>query len=266
LTFEKVRTVERIKHRFQLDHRVAIITGSSKGIGESIARGLAEHGASVIISSRKQEAVDAVVRQFRSDGLEATGIACHVGDSDQRKALITQTLDKYGRIDILVNNAAINPYYGPLEGSDESVFDKIVDVNMKAPFILSNLAMRHMKEQGGGSIINIASVEGLQPGFGLGLYSMTKAGLIMLTKNQAKEWGKYGIRSNVICPGLIRTKFSQGLWTNAGLVENYEKSVPLGRIANPDEMAGLTVLLASDAGSYMTGGIYTADGGYLISG
>ena len=259
-------TMNRIKPKFRLDDRVAIVTGSSKGIGESIARGLAEHGASVIISSRKQEAVDVVVDQFKADGLESIGIACHVGDADQRKELISQTLDKYGRIDILVNNAAINPYYGPLEGSDDVVFDKIMDVNVRAPFLLSNLAMPHMKKQGGGSIINISSVEGLLPGFGLGLYSVTKSSLIMLTKNQAKEWGKYGIRSNVICPGLIKTKFSQALWTNDQLAEDYTKAVPLGRIADPDEMAGLAVLLASDAGSYMTGGVYAADGGYLIAG
>ena len=258
--------MNRIKPKFELDGQVAIVTGSSKGIGESIARGLAEHGASVIISSRKQEAVDAVVEQFKTDGLEATGIACHVGDPEQRNQLISWTLEEYGRIDILVNNAAINPYYGPLEGSDEGVFDKIMNVNVKAPFLLSNLALPHMKKQGGGSIINIASVEGLLPGFGLGLYSVTKSGLIMLTKNQAKEWGKYGIRSNVICPGLIKTKFSQALWSNDELLENYSRAVPLGRMAGPDEMAGLAVLLASDAGSYITGGVYVADGGYLIAG
>ncbi len=258
--------MERIKKQFDLSGRVAIVTGSSKGIGESIARGLAEQGASVVISSRSQEAIGEVAGNFQADGLKATAIACHVGDPEQRKELVQKTMDQYGRIDILVNNAAINPYYGPLEGAGDDVFDKIMEVNVKAPYALSNLVLPVMKDQKKGSIIHISSVEGIHPGFGLGLYSVTKAALIMLTKNQAKEWGRFGIRSNVVCPGLIRTKFSEGLWTNEKIVSEYEKAVPLRRIAEPDEMAGLVMLLASDAGSYQTGGVYTADGGYLISG
>ncbi len=257
---------ENIRSKFSLEGKVAIVTGASKGIGKAIAQGLAENGARVVVSSRKQEAVDEVADEFRKMGLDATGIQCHVGDSAQRKSLVQDTMDRFGRIDILVNNAAINPYFGPLEGSEEVVFDKIMDVNVKAPWILSNLVMPHMKENNGGSIINISSVEGIQPGFGLGLYSVTKSALIMLTQNQAKEWGRYGIRSNVVCPGLIKTKFSEGLWTNEKLVRQYERAVPLQRIAEPDEMAGVVMLLASDAGSYMTGGVYAADGGYLISG
>jgi len=256
---------DTIKSKFDLSGKVAIITGSSKGIGKAIAQGLAENGAKVVISSRKQEAVDKVAREFREAGLEAVGYQCHIGDPEQRKSLIAKTIEHYGRIDILVNNAAINPYYGPLEDSEEAVFDKIMSVNVKAPWILSNLALPHMKENGG-SIINISSVEGLTPGFGLGLYSATKAALIMLTKNQAKEWGRYGVRANVLCPGLIKTKFSEGLWTNDKLVAGFTKAIPLGRIATPEEMAGVVMLLASDAGSYMTGGVYVADGGYLISG
>ena len=255
-----------ITTKFDLKGRVAIVTGSSKGIGKSIARGLAENGARVVVSSRKQEAVDAVATEFEEAGLEAVGIACHVGDREARQALITKTLEHYGRVDVLVNNAAINPYYGPLEGSEEGVFDKIMEVNVKAPWLLSNMVLPHMKAQGGGSIINIASVEGIRPGFGLGLYSATKAALIMLTKNQAKEWGRHGVRANVICPGLVKTKFSQGLWADEKLVTHFKKALPLGRIAHPDEMAGVVMLLASDAGSYMTGGVYTADGGYLVSG
>ncbi len=257
---------ETIKSKFELSGKVAIITGSSKGIGKSIAQGLAENGAKVVVSSRKQASVDAVVGEFKEMGHEAIGIECHVGDPEQRKKLITQTIEQFGRLDILVNNAAINPYYGPLEGSDAEVFDKIMNVNVKAPWILSNLALPHMKTLGSGSIINISSVEGLTPGFGLGLYSATKAALIMLTKNQAKEWGRFGIRANVVCPGLIKTKFSEGLWTDASLIARLTKALPLGRIAESDEMAGLIMLLASDAGSYMTGGVYVADGGYLISG
>ena len=155
-------------------------------------------------------------------------------------------------------------YYG--EGADEVVFDKIMEVNVKAPWRLANLVLPHMKEAGGGSIINISSVEGMHPGFKLGLYSMTKSALIMLTKNQAKEWGRYGIRSNVVCPGLIKTKFSEGLWSNEKLVAYYTGAVPLRRVGESDEMAGLVMLLASDAGSYMTGGVHVADGGFLISG
>lgn len=256
---------DTIKSKFDLSGKVAIITGSSKGIGKSIAQGLAENGAKVVVSSRKQAAVDQVAGEFRKAGLEAVGIQCHIGDPEQRKTLIAKTIEQFGRLDILVNNAAINPYYGPLEGSDEEVFDKIMNVNVKAPWILSNLALPHMKENGG-SIINISSVEGLTPGFGLGLYSATKAALIMLTKNQAKEWGRYGVRANVLCPGLIKTKFSEGLWTDEKLVAGFKKALPLGRIAAPEEMAGMVMLLASDAGSYMTGGVYVADGGYLIAG
>ena len=255
-----------IASKFNLEGKVALVTGSSKGIGKSIARGLAEHGARVVVNSRKQEAVEAVANEFRAAGLEAIGVAGHVGDPDQQEQLIQKTLEAYGRLDILVNNAAISPYYGPLEQTDEAAFDKIMEVNVKAPWMLANRAFPQMKKQGGGSIINIASVEGLRPGFGLGLYSVTKSALIMLTQNQAKEWGRYGVRANALCPGLIKTKFSEGLWSNEKIVGHYTRATPLGRIAEPDEMAGVVVLLASDAGSYLTGGVYAADGGYLISG
>jgi NAD(P)-dependent dehydrogenase (short-subunit alcohol dehydrogenase family) len=258
--------MKSIASKFNLHGKVAIVTGSSQGIGKSIARGLAEHGARVVVSSRKQEAVEAVAEEFRALGLEAVAIACHVGHPDQQEQLIQKTLEAFGRLDILVNNAAISPYYGPLEQTDEAAFDKIMEVNVKAPWMLANRALPHMKEQGGGSIINIASVEGLRPGFGLGLYSITKSALIMLTQNQAKEWGRYGVRANALCPGLIKTKFSEGLWSNEKIVAGYTRLTPLGRIAEPDEMAGAVVLLASDAGSYMTGGVYAADGGYLVSG
>ncbi len=258
--------MEKSVSKFSLSGKVAVVTGASKGIGQSIARGLAEHGARVVVSSRKAEAVQAVADAFRSLGLEAVGIACHVGDAGQCEQLIAKTVETYGRLDILVNNAAINPYYGPLEGSDGSAFDKTMEVNVKAPWLLSNLALPHMKHSGGGSIINIASVEGIRPGFGLGIYSISKAALIMLTQNQAKEWGRYGIRANALCPGLIKTKFSEGLWSNEKIVTGYTRLTPLGRIAEPDEMAGMAILLASEAGSYITGGVFPADGGYLVSG
>ncbi|GAA0722909.1 SDR family oxidoreductase [Aquimarina litoralis] len=258
--------MKSIQQSFNLKGKVAIITGSSKGIGKSIAQGLAEYGAKVVISSRNQEAVDNVAEEFNNNGLEAIGIACHIGKADQRKELIEKTIEHYGGVDILVNNAAINPIYAPIEEAEEEVFDKIMDVNVKAPWLLSNLVLSSMKERGGGSVINIASVEALHPGAGLGLYSTSKAALLMLTKNQAKEWGQYGIRANVICPGLIKTKFSAALWQNEKLLNKIEKSLPSSRMGMPDEMAGIVCLLASDAGAYMTGGVYTADGGYMIAG
>ncbi len=254
----------RIQPLFRLDDKVAVITGASKGIGESIARGFAEFGAKVVISSRKQEAVDAVAESFRADGLEATGIACHVGDSEQIDDLIKKTLEIYGGIDILVNNAGVMMPPAAKTDVDSAVFDKIMDINVKATFEFSNKVYPIMKERGGGSIIHISSVEGMKPSFGLGLYSVSKAALSMLTKNQAKEWGKDKIRVNAICPGLIKTKFSAALWNNEAVLNQVENHLALGRMALPDEMAGLALFLASDASSYSTGSIFTSDGGHML--
>ncbi|MEM6396199.1 MAG: glucose 1-dehydrogenase [Bacteroidota bacterium] len=250
---------------FDLTGKVAIITGSSKGIGKSIAKGLAQHGAKVVISSRKLDAVNAVVEEFKNEGLALVGIPCHVGDSDQRKSLIQQTIDHFGGVDILVNNAATNPTFGPIHEAEEVVFDKIMDVNVKACMVLANLCLPSMQARGGGSIINIASVEGMKPSPGLGMYSISKAALIMLSKTQAVEWGPLGIRSNTICPGLVKTKFSAALWQNEEILNKVTKQLPSKRMAHADEMAGIAVFLASDAASYCTGGIYTADGGYMVA-
>lgn len=258
-------SAEAIKARFDLNGKVAIVTGASKGIGASIARGLAEFGARVVVSSRKQDAVDAVVEKLRAEGLEATGIACHVGNPEQLRALVDQTVNIYGGVDILVNNAAINPVFGPLAEAGAEVFDKIMDVNVKACLLLANLCYPHMKQRGGGSVINIASVEGMKPTPGLGLYSVSKAALIMLTQSQAREWGPAGIRANVICPGLIQTKFSAALWQNEKMLQKFTGNIPLNRIAQPEEMAGLAVFLATDAASYCTGSVFTADGGYMVA-
>ena len=255
-----------ISDQFSLENKVAIVTGSSKGIGKAIAKGLAQRGAQVVISSRSQEACDAVANEFTKEGLKAVGIACHIGKEEQRINLVNTTIDAFGRIDVLVNNAAINPVYSPIEEVTPAIFDKIMDVNVKAPWSLSNLVLPHFKAHKNGSIINIASVEALTPGFGLGIYSTSKAAILMLTKNQAKEWGQYGVKANAICPGLIKTKFSAALWTNEKMLNKLEKSIPSGRMGMPEEMVGLACLLASDAGSYMTGGVYTADGGYMIAG
>lgn len=256
--------MSRIKKQFNLEGKVAIVTGSSKGIGESIAYGLAEHGAKVVISSRKQDAVDAVAAKFKEDGLEATGIACHVGHEDQLTNLIEQTVATYGGVDILINNAAINPVFGALVEAEGTVFDKIMSVNVKACMLLANLCHPIMSKRGGGSIVNIASIEGLKPSMGLGMYSVSKAALIMLTQSQAREWGHDKIRSNAICPGLIQTKFSAALWSSEAILKQFTEHLPAGRMAQPDEMAGLALFLASDAAGYCTGGVYKADGGHMI--
>ena len=252
------------RNLFELEGKVAVITGSSKGIGLAIARGLAEFGAKVVLSSRDQNAVDIAAKEFKKDGYTALAQSCHVGDEDQRKYLVNKTIESFGKIDILVNNAAINPVYESIENITTEVYEKMMNVNLKSVFDLSNLCLPYMKKEKNGSIINIASVEGLKPSLGLGIYSITKAAVIMLTKVQAKEWGKYGVRSNAICPGLIKTKFSSALWKNEALIRQVKNQLPAGRVADTLEMSGLAVYLASSAGSYSTGGIYTADGGHMI--
>ena len=218
------------------------------------------------MSSRKQGAVDSVAANFKEAGLEATGIACHVGEEEQLDTLVEKTVETYGGVDILINNAATNPTYSPLVENGVDIFDKVMNVNVRACHYLANLCHPIMKSRGGGSIINISSVEGLKPSQGLGIYSVSKAALIMLTKSQAKEWGTDGIRSNVICPGLIKTKFSSALWQNEKMLKEFERFLPLGRIAEPGEMAGLAVYLASPTSSYTTGGVFNADGGFMLAG
>jgi dehydrogenase/reductase SDR family member 4 len=255
-----------IKDKFNLEGKVAIITGSSKGIGKAIAKAYAECGATVVISSRKQDACEDVVAEFKDFGLKAIAIACHVGDDESRKHLVEKTINDCGGVDILVNNAASNPVYGPIEEAPSDAFDKIMSVNVKAPWDLANKCLESMKSRGGGSVINISSIEGEHPGYGLGLYSTSKAAISMLTKNQAKEWGRYGIRVNAICPGLIQTKFSSALWTDDKVMGHINKKLPLGRMGQSEEIASVALLLASEAGSYITGSLQVADGGFLISG
>jgi len=255
----------RYKKLFDLSGKAAIITGSSRGIGASIAEALAEFGASVVISSRSLEAVEDIANKIRKNGYNALACECHVGQDDHLKNLIDTTLKEYGKIDILVNNAGINPVFDRLENADEKLFNKIMDINVKAAFKLSNMTMEHMKKNKSGSIINISSVEGQKPDKGLGVYSISKAAISMLTKSQAKEWGKYGIRSNAICPGLIKTKLSSALWQNEEMLELWLKDLPIRKAAEPEEISGLAVYLASEASSYTTGETFNVDGGYMIN-
>ncbi len=253
-----------MNNSFSLEGKVALITGASKGIGEAIARNYANMGAKVVINSRKQAAVDEVANAINAEGGTALGVAGQVGNIEDSQRLFDTTMSVFGRIDIVVNNAATNPVFGPVENTDASVFDKIMAVNVKAPFELAKMCLPIMEKNGGGSIINVSSIGGLKAEQMLGIYSVSKAALISLTKVMAAEWGKYNIRANVICPGLIQTKFSQALWTNDMILKHMMSQVPLGRIGQPEEIVGLALFLASEASSYCTGGVFVADGGYLV--
>jgi NAD(P)-dependent dehydrogenase (short-subunit alcohol dehydrogenase family) len=249
---------------FSLEGKIALITGASKGIGEAIARFYAACGAKVVINSRKQEELDKVSESINAEGGHCIGIAANAGDIAACKILIEKVVAMHGGIDILVNNAASNPVYGPVVECEEWAFDKIMNVNVKAPFELSKLVYPIMKARGGGSVINISSIAGLTPDPGLGMYSVSKAALNMLTKVTAKEWGADNIRVNSICPGLIKTKFSEALWQNEKSLNYFIKRLPIARMGTVEEIAGLALYLASEASGYCTGGIYTADGGTTI--
>ncbi len=242
--------------RFRLDGRVAVVTGASKGIGASIAHALADVGARVVVSSRKQEAVDDVAHAIAAAGGEAIAVAANVGRLDEARALVDRAAEHFGGVDVVVNNAATHPVYG-------AVFDKILAVNVTGPLEVARRAYPLMKARGGGSVVNISSIGGISPEPGLGLYSVSKSAVVMLTKVLAQEWGPDGIRANVICPGLIRTKFSQTLWGDERLLAHTLAQQPLKRIGLPEDVAGLALFLASDAAAYCTGGVYMVDGGYL---
>lgn len=248
---------------FNLENKIALVTGASKGIGEAIATTFAANGAKVVINSRKQDELDKVTEKIRSTGGECIGIAANTGDSSARKALVEKTVEKYGGIDIVVNNAAANPAFGPVVQTEEWAYDKIMDVNVKAPFELCKLAYPYLKQHGG-SVINMSSIAGERPDSGLGIYSVSKAALNMLTKVMAKEWGRDNIRVNAICPGLIKTKFSQALWEDENVFKKFMKMVPMGRMGTVDEIAALALFLASDASAYCTGTLFFADGGTTI--
>jgi len=249
---------------FNLKDKVAIITGASKGIGEATARFFAACGARVIINSRKQDDLDKVSESICATGGDCVGYAANAGDIAACKELIAKVIASHGGIDILVNNAATNPVFGPVDDCEEWAFDKIMSVNVKAPFELGKLVHPLMKIRGGGSIINISSVAGIRPDPGLGIYSVSKAALNMLTKVTAKEYGVDNIRVNSICPGLIKTKFSEALWTNEKMLAYFVKQTPISRMGTVEEIAGLALYLASDASSFTTGSIFTADGGITI--
>lgn len=254
------------KEMFDLAGKVAVITGGSRGIGEAIAHAMSEFGAKLVLASRKIEGLNAVKEKIESLGGEAVCIPTHMGDLDSLQRLVDGSLDAYGTIDVLVNNAATNPIFGPIMESEPPAWDKIMDVNLKGAFFLTRAAGRTMLEKGSGSVINVSTEAALRPAPGLGVYSISKAGLDMITKAFAQEWGGSGIRVNGIAPGLVQTHFSQALWANEEIRKTVESRIPLGRMAQPEEIAGLAVFLASDASSYITGQTIIADGGSMVAG
>ncbi len=249
---------------FSLAGKVALITGASKGIGLSIAEIFAAAGAKVVLCSRKQEAVDEMARKLQAKGYEAVGIACNVGNMQELPKLVEKTIEICGQLDILVNNAASNPVFGPVHETSTEAFDKIMNVNLKAPFELSKLCWPHLRASSNASVINISSIGGISPEHGLGIYSVSKAALISMTKVLAKEWGDAKIRVNVICPGLIETKFSEPLWANEKIMDMVMKQLAIKRVGSAHEIGAMALFLASPAASYTTGAIFTADGGFTI--
>ncbi|CAM4048898.1 SDR family oxidoreductase [Psychrobacter arenosus] len=252
-----------MKDLFDLTGKTALVTGASRGIGEAIARLLASRGAHVIVSSRKIDACQAVANNIVTDGGKASAFACHVGDMAQIEAIFAHIQSEFGRLDILVNNAAANPYYGHILDTDLAAFEKTVDVNIRGYFFMSTAAGKMMREQGGGVILNTASVNAIVPGDMQGIYSITKAAVISMTKAFAKECGPLNIRVNALLPGLTDTKFASALTSNDKVLNMALHSIPLGRVAQPEEMAGTVLYLVSDASSYTTGACVTVDGGML---
>jgi len=246
---------------FDLSGKVAIVTGGSRGIGRAIALGLASHGADVVVASRKQEDLDVVAGEIRALGRKAVATATHMRSREDIDRLVQATLAEFGKIDILINNAGTNPYFGPFMDMEERTWDQIMTVNLKGYFLLAQAVAKGMTERKSGNIINVASTGGRRASPGLGAYSISKAGVIMLTQVLAQELGTHGIRVNAIAPGIIQTRFAEALWSNEAILKRSVEQTPLGRIGQSEEMAGACVWLASDASSYVTGQTIVLDGG-----
>lgn len=250
---------------FSLENKVALITGSTKGIGKSIAERMAEQGARVVISSRNQEACDEVANSINANGGEAIAVACNINYPEQLQNLVQATLDKWGKIDSLVCNAALNPYFGPSQDIPDSAFDKVMNANIGSVHRLCQLVIPQMAEVGGGAVVIVSSIGGLKGTATLGAYAISKAADMQIARNLAVEWGPKNVRVNCIAPGLIRTDFARALWENPEIYEATVANYPLRRIGEPDEIAGAAVFLASDAGSFTTGQTLVIDGGGTIS-
>jgi NAD(P)-dependent dehydrogenase (short-subunit alcohol dehydrogenase family) len=250
---------------FSLKDKVAVITGSTKGIGKSIAEEMANAGAKVVISSRKADACEAVLKDFQARGHDAIAVPCNVGQKDQLQNLVDQTLAKFGHIDIVVCNAASNPVFGPLIKVSDEAFDKIMLTNVKSVFWLANMAIPQMAERGGGAVIIISSIGALRGSTVNGLYGTSKAAEAGICRALAVEWGPKNVRINTIAPGLIKTDFARALWEDEERRKRREATTPLRRLGDPKDIGGVAVFLASEAAAYITGQMIVVDGGTTIA-
>jgi NAD(P)-dependent dehydrogenase (short-subunit alcohol dehydrogenase family) len=248
---------------FSLKNKVVLITGASRGIGEAVAMGLAQAGADLAIASRKLPDLERVAAGITKTGRKCLPVAAHVGRLEEINNLVKKVVGEFGKIDVLVNNAATNPTMAQALDVDERAWDSIMNLNLKGLFFLSQAVARVMKEKGGGKIINVSSIAGLSPDL-LPVYSISKAAVIMATKVMAMQWAQYNIRANCIAPGLTRTRFSEALWNNPDILKHAMALTPMGRVGEPEEMAGAILYLASDASSYVTGQVIAIDGGKTI--
>ena len=251
---------------FDLSGRVAVVTGASRGIGEAIARALAAAGARVVLASRKLEGLQAVADSIQADGGEAIAVACHTGRAADTEALAARAEEAYGGVDILVNNAATSPHFGPLLEAEESHWDKTFEVNVKGYVHMMRACVPRMRARGGGRILNIASVAGMAPHSGLGVYGVTKAAVLMLTRTVAAELARDGIRVNAIAPGLIETRFSEALRSTPEALDRALRAIPQRRIGTTGDLIGAALYLASDASAYTTGAVLVVDGGQTLGG
>ncbi len=250
---------------FTLDEKVALVTGASRGIGRAIALRLAQAGASVVVSSRKLEGVKSVADEITAAGGRALAVQAHVGQTEDVQALVERTVETFGRVDIAINNAATNPHFGPLLTADEGQWDKILDTNAKGCFRVCKAVVPYMEHEGAGKIINLASIAGLRPSPGMGIYGISKAAIIMLTQVLAVELGPANIQVNAIAPGVIKTRFSQLLWQTPQIAQPMLAHLPLGRFGEPEDVAGLALYLASSASDYVTGAVFLVDGGMNVA-
>jgi dehydrogenase/reductase SDR family member 4 len=250
---------------FELDGKAALVTGSSRGIGRATAIALAKAGAKVVVSSRKQDACDAVVDEIKADGGDAIAVPCNVGDKEQCQNLVDKSLEAFGRLDTLVCNASVNPHYGPMSEMPDSAFEKILNSNVTSYLWLCNMVAPQMAERGDGSIVLISSTGADKGSVALGGYAISKAAERQMARNLAVEWGKKGIRANSLSPGLVKTDFAKALWTDPRAENLVNNATPLGRIGQPEDIADVVLFLASDASRWITGQALRADGGMTIS-